>query len=153
MNFWLLLHVIGVVLFVGNIITAAFWKVRADAQKNAAIIHHAAKNVMYADYAFTLPGLVCIVISGIAMAVQANISMRGLNWLSLSLILFAVTGIVWLAILIPLQRAMIRHSAACIESGAISGAYSRASRLWAVFGTVGTLLPLLILYFMTTKSF
>lgn len=149
----LLLHVFGAVLFIGNIITVAFWKVRADAKKDPLIIHHTAKNIMLADVVFTIPGLILIIVSGALMASQANIPMHGLNWLSVSLLLFALTGVVWLAILIPLQRAMIRHSAACIESGHISDAYSRSSRMWAFFGTIATLLPVIILYLMVTKSF
>lgn len=153
MKLWLFLHLAGVVLFVGNIITAAFWKVRADLQKNSAVIHHTVKNVMLADFVFTLPGLILVIISGIAMVVRTEISTHGLNWLMLSLVLFAITGVVWLAILIPLQRAMIRHSAACIESGNISKAYVQASRLWAVFGIMATLLPIMILYLMIAKNF
>ncbi|GAA0134917.1 hypothetical protein YSY43_17570 [Paenibacillus sp. YSY-4.3] len=152
MNVWLLLHLAGVILFVGNIITAAFWKVRADLQKNPVVIHHTVKNVMLADIVFTLPGLLFVIISGIVMAVQAKISMHGLNWLTLSLVLFSITGVVWLAILLPLQRAMIRHSADCIEIGNISKAYAHASRLWAVFGIIATLLPVVILYLMIIKS-
>lgn len=153
MKLWLLLHLAGVVLFVGNIMTAAFWKVRAEFQKNPAVIHHAVKNVMLADFVFTIPGLILIVVSGITMAVRTGISMHGFNWLTLSLILFAITGVIWLAILIPLQRAMIRHSAACIESGNISKSYVKASRLWDVFGIIATLLPIVILYLMISKSF
>lgn len=153
MNLWLTLHVLGVVLFVGNIVTAAFWKVRADLENNPAIIHSTVKNVMLADYVFTLPGLVLIVVSGIVMAVQAGMPMSGLNWLMVSLILFAVTGAVWLAVLIPLQRGMIRHSAQCLESGTISQAYRQASRYWAIFGIAATLLPVIILFLMVSKSF
>ncbi|MCS7462941.1 DUF2269 domain-containing protein [Paenibacillus doosanensis] len=153
MNLWLVLHLIGAVLFVGNIITAAFWKVRADLQKDPVIIHSAAKNVMLADMVFTLPGLLLIVLSGVVMAVRADMPMMGLNWLTLSLILFAITGIIWLAVLIPLQRAMIRHSAADVRNGRMSDAYSRASRYWAIFGVAATLLPVVILYLMVSRSF
>ncbi|WP_410511971.1 DUF2269 family protein [Paenibacillus sp. BR2-3] len=153
MNLWLTLHLVGVVVFVGNIITAAFWKVRADLLKNPAIIHSTVKNVMLADYVFTLPGLVIIIVSGIVMAIQAKMPLSGLNWLTMSLILFAVTGVIWLAVLIPLQRGMIRHSAQCIESGNISKDYQQVSRYWACFGIAATLLPIVILYLMITKSF
>jgi uncharacterized membrane protein len=152
MNLWLTLHLIGVILFVGNIITAAFWKVRADLLKNPAIIYSTVKNVMLADYVFTIPGLVLIIVSGIVMAVQAEMPLSGLNWLTLSLILFAITGVIWLAILIPLQRGMIRHIAQCTESGNISKEYRQASRNWAIFGIAATLLPIVILYLMITKS-
>jgi uncharacterized membrane protein len=153
MKIWLTLHLIGVALFLGNIITAAFWKVRADVQKNPSLIHSAVKNVMLADYVFTLPGLALVTVSGIAMALQAGWPMHGLNWLTASLTIFGVTGLCWAAVLVPLQRAMIRHSAASIESGGVTAAYLRASRLWAIFGTAGTLLPLVILYLMVSKGF
>ncbi|MFC5648099.1 DUF2269 family protein [Paenibacillus solisilvae] len=151
MNVWLTMHLIGVVIFVGNIITAAFWKVRADIQKDPVIIHNTVKNVMLADYVFTLPSLVLIVGSGITMAVRADLPMGGMNWLSLSVLLFAVTGVIWLAVLLPLQRGMIRHSAASIDSGNICAAYRRISSYWAVFGIAATLLPIVILYLMVSK--
>lgn len=153
MHLWLLLHLAGVVLFVGNIVTATFWKIRADLHKNPAVIHSAVKNVMLADFVFTLPGLVLIILSGIVMAVQTEMLAQGFNWLMASLILFAVTGVVWLAVLLPLQRAMIRYSAACVDRGYITEEYARASRWWAVFGTIATLLPVVILYLMIAKSF
>lgn len=153
MNVWLVLHVIGVVLFIGNIVTAAFWKIRADLQKDPVVIHSTVKNVMLADYVFTLPGLVLILISGNAMAVRAGLYTQGMNWLWVSLILFGVAGIVWLAILVPMQRAMIRHSAGSVAKGGITDEYRRASKKWAFFGTVATLLPLVVLYLMIVKGF
>ncbi|CAG7626466.1 DUF2269 family protein [Paenibacillus allorhizosphaerae] len=152
MSFWLFLHVLGVILFVGNIMTAAFWKVRADIGGNAEVIHSAAKNVMLADYCFTLPGLLLIIVSGNVMAVQAGHSFSGFNWLTSSLFLFAITGIIWLAVLIPLQRRMIRYSREALGTGAISADYKRASKSWAIYGTAATLLPIIILYLMISQS-
>ncbi|MBW7459957.1 DUF2269 domain-containing protein, partial [Paenibacillus sepulcri] len=100
MKLLLFMHLIGCVLFLGNIITAAFWKVRADVKGDAAMIHQTAKNVMLADYAFTLPGLVLIVVSGIMMAVKSDYAMWGMSWLTASLILFVITGILWAAVLL-----------------------------------------------------
>jgi len=153
MNIWLTLHLIGFLISIGNIVTAAFWKVRADLTKNPVVMHSAAKNVMLADYAFTLPGIVLIVISGSVMAGQAGMSLSGLNWLTLSLILFAITGIIWVALLIPLQRKMIKSIEQSIHTGIISSAYRNASRSWAIYGTVATLLPIVILYLMVSKGF
>ncbi|MDU0329919.1 DUF2269 family protein [Paenibacillus sp. 3LSP] len=96
MGLWLTLHVLGVLLMVGNIITAAFWKSRADRTGNPQIMHYAAKNVMIADYIFTIPGLVLIVLSGGMMTGGLGYSLTGLNWLTLSLGLFAVSGLIWL---------------------------------------------------------
>jgi len=153
MHFWLFVHVLGAVLLVGNIVTAAFWKLRADWQGQPVVIHSAAKNVMMADAVFTLPGIFMIIVSGSLMAEKAGYSLSGWNWLTLSLFLFTVTGIIWAAVLLPLQRSMIRHSRLALESGTISAAYRRASAAWAVFGTAATLLPVAVLYLMIAKGF
>ncbi|MGY4691710.1 DUF2269 family protein [Salibacterium sp. K-3] len=153
MEMLLFLHVLGAVILLGNIITAAFWKTRADIKGDPFIIRNTVKNVMLADIIFTLPGLILIIFSGILMAVQAGYSMSGFNWLTLSLILFVFTGVVWLVILLPLQRSMIRHSDQSVEEGEISESYWKASRYWAIFGITAVLLPVVILYFMITKGF
>ncbi|MCM3782389.1 DUF2269 domain-containing protein [Neobacillus mesonae] len=153
MNIWLTLHLLGVLLMVGNIITAAFWKIRADRTGNPSIILHAVKNVMLADYSFTIPGLILIIISGAVMAGEGGYSLSGLNWLTLSLILFGITGFVWAAILIPIQRRMIRFSMDSVKEGAITAQYRLASRQWAVYGVAATFLPLVILYLMVMKGF
>lgn len=153
MNIWLTLHLVGVLLAVGNIVTAAFWKVRADLSGNPAVIHYGARNVMLADYVFTIPGLILIVVSGGIMAEQAGFPLSGFNWLTLSLLLFAITGVIWGIILIPLQRKMIQISAECLTEGKVSKAYRDASRTWAIYGTIATLLPITILYLMVMKGF
>lgn len=153
MTAWLFLHITGSVLFVGNIITAAFWKVRADIEGNPSHIHRTAKNVMLADYVFTLPGLVLLIVSGIVMAYRSGFGINGMNWLTASLVLFGVTGLIWGGALIPLQKSMIRHSGHSVECGAVTAGYKKASRHWAIFGTIATLLPLAVLYFMVSKPF
>ncbi|MFC4596797.1 DUF2269 family protein [Cohnella hongkongensis] len=153
MNLWLTLHIVGVVLFVGNIVTAAFWKVRADLGGNPVVVHDAAKSVMLADFVFTLPGIVLVTASGVAMAHKAGMPMDESNWLTVSLAVFGATGLIWGAVLIPLQRAMIRHSAASVAGGSLTAEYRRASRLWAVFGAAATLLPIAVLALMIAKPF
>ncbi|WP_145948708.1 DUF2269 domain-containing protein [Paenibacillus sp. Y412MC10] len=153
MTLLLFLHIAGSVLFLGNIITAAFWKVRADVRGDAAEIHRTVNNVMLADYAFTLPGLLLLIVTGSLMAAKGGYSLAGLNWLTASLILFGITGVLWLAVLIPLQRGMIRLSRQALENGAVTSAYKKLSAYWAVFGILATLLPLFILYFMVSKPF
>lgn len=147
----LFLHLLGVVILVGNILTAAFWKIRADVKGDAALMHSAAKNVMLADFLFTIPGSVLIIVTGNLMAVKAGYSLSGFSWISLSQGLFILTGIIWAALLLPLQRSMIRHSAEALKTGFIPQAYRKASLNWATFGTTATLLPVVILYLMIAK--
>ncbi len=87
------------------------------------------------------------------MTVQAGYSVTGFNWLTLSLLLFALTGILWLGVLLPMQRSMIRHSAQAIKEGTVSNAYWRVSRYWGSFGIAATLLPIVVLYLMIARGF
>lgn len=152
MNIWLFVHVLGAILFVGNIVTAAFWKIRADFSGNPDVVYHGVRNVMLADYVFTLPGLIMIIVSGNVMAVQAGYSMSVFSWLTLSQFLFALTGVVWVLVLIPLQRKMIRLGREAVQTGTVPESYRRVSLYWAVFGTAATVLPVLILYLMVFKN-
>lgn len=153
MTLWLFIHLAGVVLSVGNIIVTAFWKLRADYQKDPTLIHHSVKNVMLADYVFTLPGTILILVSGLVMAVKADMPMAGFNWLTLSLIIFGITGALWLFILIPVQRKMIKQSLKMVENQEKETDYQRSSNLWAIIGVIATILPVVIMYFMITKPF
>lgn len=153
MKVYLILHLLGVVLFLGNIITAIFWKVRADLKGNLAVIHSSAKNVMLADYIFTIPGLVLIIVTGNLMAAKAGFPMSGFNWITVSQTLFILSGVIWGTLLIPLQRSMIRHSAKAIETGVLSKAYKKASLYWLIFGIAATLLPVFVLYMMIYKPY
>ena len=60
-------HILSAVLFVGNIITAAFWKVRADRSGNLEAIAVTTRSLLQADYAFTWPGIGGLLITGIWM--------------------------------------------------------------------------------------
>lgn len=86
------------------------------------------------------------------MAIQNQIPLTSLNWLTVSLALFAITGIIWIVVLIPLQLAMIRHSKN-LESENVLAQYTRTSKLWAAFGGVATVLPAIILFLMIFKIF
>lgn len=150
----LMLHVVGAVLFLGNIITAAFWKIVAERSGDLPHLSRTARNVMLADYAFTLPGIVLLLVTGFAMAAKAGYPLGEWNWMTSSLALFALSGIVWGAVLIPAQRCMMKESAAAAHGRIpLSARYRQASRRWDVFGTFVILLPLVVLYLMLNKPF
>ena len=143
------LHVLGAVLFVGNIITAAFWKLLAEREGNPQVIASAAKRVMTADYFFTIPGIVLLLSTGHILMAQAGYSLLSFSWISLAYGVFILSGLLWMVVLLPAQRAMIRHS----QNGQLGKEYSTASNTWNLWGTVATVLPLVTLYLMVVKPF
>jgi len=65
---WILVHVVGVVLFIGNIVVTAVWKLLADRTRTPAVVAYAQRLVTVTDVAFTATGAALIAISGPILA-------------------------------------------------------------------------------------
>lgn len=147
----LVIHVFSAVVFVGNIMTAAYWKVRADSSGNLEAMSVTAQGLLRADYTFTLPGIIGLLVTGIAMVGITGWERFQEPWLSLSLVLLILTGIIWGVALLPLQKRMARLARQGAASGTLDPAYRQASKRWAMFGGFATLLPVVILILMVLK--
>jgi uncharacterized membrane protein len=148
---WLSLHILGVVLFLGNIIVTIVWKVLADRTKSAPVVAYAQRLVTTTDIAFTATGVVLIVVSGQVMAEDFGGVFGGPSWLTIGWSLFIASGVIWVAALIPLEVMQARMAKRFATETVIPARYWRLSTLWSVFGAVATLLPLANLYFMVFK--
>src|SRR5215218_2458828 len=104
-----LLHIVGAVLFMGNIIVTAVWLVLAEQTKDARTLHFAAKTVNWADVFFTAPGILLLLVNGQILAQAAWGGLRA-SWIVLAFGLFIFSGIVWIAFLVRLQHRLIQLS-------------------------------------------
>ncbi len=150
-NAWLSLHVLGVVLFLGNIVVTAVWKTLADRTKNAPVVAYAQRLVTITDIAFTATGAVLIIVSGQVMAREFGGVFSGPSWLLWGWSLFIASGVIWLLVLIPIEVMQERLARGFRDAATIPDRYWRLSRLWAVFGAVAAVLPLFNLYLMVFK--
>ena len=144
------LHLLGVVIFLGNIIVTALWKVLADRTRSPSIVAYAQRLVTITDFAFTAAGVLLIVVTGKMMATQFG----GLNqvlWLSWGWGLFIASGLIWVLILIPVQFKQAKMAKAFSAEGRIPENYWVLSKFWGIFGAIATILPLANLYFMVFK--
>lgn len=145
-------HILSVVLFLGNIVTGLFWKAHADGTRDPKLQAHALAGVIRSDAWFTVPSVLVILASGIALAMQAGYPIFGTFWIGASLIAFAISGILFGAILAPLQRRLLNAAqAATADAEWPSPAYRRMSLVWEVVGAVAILLPLGALALMVFK--
>jgi uncharacterized membrane protein len=153
MYLWLkLVHILAVVMFVGNIVTGVFWHKHAQRTRDARLLAHAMAGVIQSDRLFTMPGVLLIIASGVLAAIQGGLPILGTGWILWTLVLFGVAGLIFMVRLGPLQRRM--HAFA--EAGAAGGsfdyaAYHRLSRQWDFWGAVATLTPLAGLALMVLK--
>lgn len=144
-------HILGVVLFLGNIIVTGVWKVLADRTNDPRTIAYAQNLVTLTDWIFTAGGVVLILIGAYGMVWVAGLNPLGAAWLIWGQSLLIASGIIWAVILIPTQIAQAREARAFANGGAIPESYWRHGRRWAIWGTIATLLPLANLYFMVVK--
>jgi uncharacterized membrane protein len=153
MYLWLkVLHVLAVVMFVGNITTGLFWHSHALRTRDPRLIAHVMDGVIRSDSVFTVPSVLVILATGILAAIQGGFPILGTSWILWTLVLFVLSGAIFMARLGPLQR-RLRTLA---ESGAASGtfdleAYRRMSAQWYLWGAIATLAPIAGIGLMVLK--
>src|SRR5579859_6276542 len=107
-----LVHIVAVIIFLGNITVGGFWKAWADRTNNAAIIAHTMEGIIKADRIFTIPGVILIVIGGVGATFAADIPILRTGWILWGLVLFVLAGIAFG----PLSRTQ-RNLLALAKSG------------------------------------
>lgn len=146
-----IIHVLGIVLFLGNIIVTGVWKFFADKTRNAAVIGFAQRLVTLTDWIFTFGGVILILIGGYGMATVAGYNLRSTSWLVWAQSIFFASGIIWIAILIPVQIWQARLARQFENGGEIPPLYWRLNRQWYFWGVLATVIPLANLYVMIAK--
>lgn len=144
------LHIVGAVLFIGNIIVTGWWKVAADLTRNPTIIAFAQRQVTLTDWVFTLGGVTLVAVAGCGNALLHDIPFTT-PWIAWGEALFLASGVVWLAVLIPVQSRLTRLTRAFGADTTIPASYWRLEKLWLVFGTIATILPLAVVPVMVWK--
>lgn len=147
-----ILHVAAVVGFLGNLVTGIFWKLHGDRTENPVIIRHTIAGLIRADRLFTIPGVVLILVGGFGAAIVGGLPLLRTHWILLGIILFTVSGIAYMARVVPLQQQMLRVARSGVESGKLDwDKYRALSRSWNVWGTIALLAPVLAMIAMIAK--
>ena len=148
------LHIAGAVVFLGNIIVTAAWMLMAERTRSVNVVHFSAKAVMRADLLFTLPGVLLILMNGLAMVLDrwgGLAAFHELSWISAALALFTASGVIWVGLLIPVQHRMAVFSDPSDYPDSLPSEFFSALRRWYVWGAVAIALPVCSLYLMVTK--
>ena len=147
-----ILHVFAVVVFLGNLITGILWKVSADQTRNPVIIHHTVAGLIRADRWFTIPAVLLILIGGFGAAVVGALPLIRTRWILAGIILFTISGVSYMARVVPIQRRMLAVARAGVDSGTLDWKeYGALTRSWNVWGTIALVAPLLALVAMISK--
>ncbi len=140
-----LIHVFGVVLFLGNITVGVFWKRHADRTGNLGIMASTIDGIIAADKVFTIPGIVLLLGGGIAAALVGNIPFLSTGWLLWGIIAFILAGLAFA----PLSRTQKSLSVAA-HAGNLQE-YESLSKRWNFWGTIALVLPFVAFVLMILK--
>jgi uncharacterized membrane protein len=146
-----MLHLVGVIILIGNVTVTSFWKVFADRSRDPRIIAHAQHLVTVTDWFFTLSGIVLLVGGGFGATYVADMPWFARGWLAESEALFLLSGVIWLFVLVPIQVRQARQARAFANGGAIPDAYWQNGRRWLIWGIVATVPLVAALYLMIAK--
>ncbi len=144
-------HFLGMILLMGNVVVSALWMAQARKTADRGILFCASKSVARADWLFTVPGLLLILVPGIATVGPWGGFGRA-SWAELSLALFALIGLIWVMFLFRYQRRMLHltREAAELRIG-LSNEFSKVVRRWSMWNGIVTLILLASLYLMVFK--
>ena len=147
-----LLHVVAVVLFLGNITTGLFWKVHGDRSRNPVIIAHTLDGIIRSDRWFTIPGVVVIIAAGVAAALVGGLPLLRTGWISISIALFVISGLAFVLRVAPLQQQLLGLAQATGDPNRFDwDGYRKLSRAWKFWGEVALFTPAAAFVLMVLK--
>lgn len=96
------LHIAAVALFFSNAIVGILWERRSLASGSKEIILHTYKTVTFLDSLFSSPLIILSLIGGLSLSFNIG-ELWQIGWLSVSFLLFILSGIIWTLSDIPTQ--------------------------------------------------
>ena len=144
-----LVHVLFVIIFLGNITIGLFWKMLAEKSKDPAKIAFAYKGIIKADKYFTMPGVIGITLFGFGLAIHLGYPILGTGWVLWSIILFTISGIAFMAKLVPLQKKLA--ALASDKENFNWDEYHKLAKQWDLWGYVALLTPWIATVLMVIK--
>ncbi|NJL08235.1 MAG: DUF2269 family protein [Methylacidiphilales bacterium] len=145
------LHIVGVVLLVGNVTITAFWKAFADRTGNPAVIAFGQRLVTITDFVFTGGGIALLYLGGTGAALVQGLHPFAPGWLLWGQILFLSSGAIWALILIPAQIRLARAARAFADGGPIPESYWRDNRNWLIWGIIACVPLFVAIWVMVAK--
>ena len=148
---WLkVVHILAVVVLLGNLLMAPFWRKRLAALGGVQARAAANRSVRVADLIFTLPGWVVVLATGIMLIIYRDMGMRG-GWLHLSLLLFLGWLVFWHMLVLRARKAMIAQAEEAASGGQAPAELAQHERQWQQWSYLAAGIAVLILILMVAK--
>jgi uncharacterized membrane protein len=143
-------HILSAAVLFGTGLGTAWFMWRADRTGEAAAIAATARNVVMADWLFTLPAVVVQPVSGIWLVDMAGYPPTA-TWLMWTYGLYLAAGACWLPVVWLQMRMRDIAAAAAADSPPLPALYRRHARTWGALGWPAFTAVILIVYLMVAK--
>ena len=94
-SFLKFVHLVAVVLFLGNIVTGVFWHVHAARTRDPKLLAHTVDGIIRSDRWFTIPGVVGLVGAGVGLAILGQLPLLRTGWILWSVIALGISGVIF----------------------------------------------------------
>lgn len=145
------IHLLGMVLLLGNVTVTSVWKLFADRTRDPQTTAFAQRMVTGTDWSLTLAGILLTMAGGYGMAIYGRFPLWQPGWLLYGQLCFFLSGVIWIGILLPIQieqSAMARKFAA---GSPFPDRYWQLSRRWLTWGVAATVPLVASMWFMVLK--
>ena len=144
------LHIVGAAVLLGTGAGIAFFMLLAHRDGRPIVVAAVARMVVIADFVFTATAVVLQPVTGILLALHLGFPLT-LPWISISILLYLVTGAFWLPV-VWMQLRMRDLAAEAARAGApLPPRYHRLFRMWFGCGFPAFAAVLAIFWLMITK--
>lgn len=145
------IHLLGMVLLLGNVTVTSVWKLFADRTRDRETTAFAQRMVTGTDWSLTLAGIVLTMVGGYGMALYGRFPLLEPGWLLYGQLGFLLSGIIWGLVLVPIQTKQARLVRESPRGGALPDIYWHLSRRWLRWGIAATVPLVASLWFMVFK--
>lgn len=143
-----LIHIVGAIIFLGNITIGPFWKMNAERTKDPKKIADAFEGLIKADKLFTMPGVTILIIFGIGGALHGGYNLISTGWIFWSEIMVIISAIAFMAKVGPIQKKIF----ALAKSENFNWEeYNILAKQWSVWGSIATIAPYIAVVLMVIK--
>jgi uncharacterized membrane protein len=144
------LHIVGAAVLLGTGAGIAFFMLLAHRDGRPVVVAAVARIVVIADFVFTATAVVLQPVTGVALALHLGFPLT-LPWISISILLYVVTGAFWLPV-VWMQMRMRDLAAEAARAGTpLPPRYHRLFWIWFGCGFPAFAAVLAIFWLMITK--
>ncbi|UPK31527.1 DUF2269 family protein [Bradyrhizobium sp. 195] len=144
------LHVVGAAVLLGTGSGIAFFMLAAHLGGKPSVIAGVARIVVIADFIFTATAVVAQPITGSLLVLYVGYSFWE-GWIVWSMVLYVITGVLWLPVVCMQMRLRDLASIAAAKGSPLPPEYHRIFWLWFAFGIPAFIAVSAILWLMIAK--